>query len=165
MIRVVVDDLAFCATDAILRPADAALEPITPAVARLDSFGGETFRRQRRVQSPLEIGAAVVTGAGDLPAEFVIHLVLQDPATPASPAAVRKALVSAWQRAGDWGLRRIAAPLVGAGPGLLGTEESAELLARTFAERRGGAPESLTIVVEREDDRAAAAAVVGRIVP
>ena len=40
MIEVVVDDLAFLEADAILRPADDALAPITPAAARLDQQAG-----------------------------------------------------------------------------------------------------------------------------
>ena len=60
MIRVVVDDLAFIEADAVLRPADAILAPVTPAVSRLDRLAGERFAEQRRVSTGLETGAAVV---------------------------------------------------------------------------------------------------------
>ena len=77
MIRIVVDDLAFLAVDAVLRPTNEALDPITPTLLRLDRAAGEAFQRQRRVHTPLDAGAAVVTGAGDLAADYVVHVVIQ----------------------------------------------------------------------------------------
>ena len=66
MIEVVVDDLAFVEADAILRPADDTLAPLTPAMKRLDLQAGARFATLCQVQSPLDAGAAVVTGGGDL---------------------------------------------------------------------------------------------------
>jgi O-acetyl-ADP-ribose deacetylase (regulator of RNase III) len=77
---------------------------------------------------------------------------------------VRRALLSAWQRAGDWALGVVAAPLVGAGPGQLTIEEAATLLAETFP-RAGAAahPSELRIVVERDDERETVEAILRRI--
>ena len=161
MIDVVVDDLAFVQADAILRPADELLEPATPAVAALDRQAGERFAALRRVSSPRAGGAAVVTGGGDLAAPLVLHVVIRDQSAAAGRDVVRRALVSAWQRAADWGLASVAAPLVGAGAGQLGTEEAAELLVETFPPA-GPTPGRLSIVVDREDDRALVAAIVDR---
>ena len=69
-IRIVVDDLAFVEADAVLRPADASLQALTPAMRRLDEQGGERFAGLRRVGMPLDAGAAVVTGGGELTAPF-----------------------------------------------------------------------------------------------
>ena len=157
-IRVVVDDLAFVEADAVLRPADASLQALTPAMRRLDEQGGARFATLRRVGMPLDAGAAVVTGGGDLAAPFVLHLVLQDPATPASADTVRRALVSAWQRAAEWGLGRVASPPVGVGPGQLSLEEAVALLAQTI--RRDESGLDLTIVVEKDHERETAEAVL-----
>ncbi len=162
MIRVVVDDLAFVAVDAIVRAADETLNPVTPGMSRLDQQAGERFTALRRVQTPLAAGAAVVTGGGDLTAPFVVHVVIRDSAVGADREVVRRALVSAWQRAGDWGLSSVAAPLVGVGIGQLTAEESAQLLADTFTARNGGCPGTLSIVVEREDERELVEAIVQR---
>ena len=164
MIRAVVDDLAFLAVDAVLRPADEHLEPATPAAVHLDSQGGPRFLDQRRLQEPLEAGAAVVTGAGDLAAQFVIHLVVQSRVQPVSRTTVRRALVSAWQRAEAWQLLRVATPLVGAGPGGLPIEEAAGLLAETWRATTdaGNAERSLDIVLEHESERAIVEAIVRR---
>lgn len=162
MITVVVDDLASLQVDAVLRPAGESLEPLTPAASRLDQLGGPRFAEQHRVTSPLEAGAAVVTGGGDLLAPFVIHTVIRDSSRPVATATVRRALVSAWQQAGAWGLGRVAAPPVGAEGGL-GLEQAVALLVETFPESGSGEhPTELCIVVERQEDRETVEAILRR---
>ena len=92
VITVIVDDLAFLAVDAVVRPADESLAPLTSEGSRLDRLAGEGFAAQRRVTSPLQAGAAVVTGGGDLAAPYVLHAVIRDPQTPVDRATVRRAL-------------------------------------------------------------------------
>jgi O-acetyl-ADP-ribose deacetylase (regulator of RNase III) len=164
VIRVVVDDLAFIEADAVVRPADAVLAPVTPGASRLDRLAGERFAQQRRVTTGLEAGAAVVTGGGDLSAPYVLHVVIRDERSEAGREVVRRALLSAWHRARDWGLAVVAAPLVGMGAGQLSLEEAATLLAETFP-RTGEAehPAQLCIVVEREDERETVEAIVRRL--
>ena len=161
MIRVAVDDLAFLPVDAVVRPADDVLDPVTPGASRLDQLAGGEFVRQRRVQVPLGAGAAVVTAAGELPAKFVLHVVIRSPERATGADTVRRALTSAWQRAADWGLRTVAAPLVGTGPGALETETAASLLVETFLQRPADSLE-LCIVVETENDRRLVEAVIAR---
>jgi O-acetyl-ADP-ribose deacetylase (regulator of RNase III) len=167
VIVVVVDDLAFLAVDAVLRPADETLDPVASVSSRLDRLAGSAFAAERRIQSALEVGSAVVTGAGDLSAQFVIHAVIRGAHTNVTRDSVVRALTSAWQRAATWGLERIAGPPIGAGAGQLGLAEAAELMARTFAEhcRTGRPPTALHIVVEREDERAIIEAAIQRVEP
>jgi O-acetyl-ADP-ribose deacetylase (regulator of RNase III) len=162
VIQVVVDDLALIAADAVLRPADETLSPITETISRLDQQAGARFAEQRRLSAPLKAGAAVVTASGDLPAPFVLHAVIRDPEARVSREVVRRALVSAWERATDWELGVIATPLVGAGADQLTTEEAATLLAETFPDGVGGCPFELRIVVERDADRDLVEAIVRR---
>lgn len=163
MIHVVVEDLALTRVDAVVRPADESLDPITPAMTRLDEQAGPRFAEQRRVNAPLKAGAAVVTGGGDLAAPFVLHVVIRDRDSPIGREVVRRALVSAWQRATDWDLETIATPLVGAGSGELSIEEAAALLAETFPAGPGVCPAELHIVVEQAADRDRVEAIVRRI--
>jgi O-acetyl-ADP-ribose deacetylase (regulator of RNase III) len=153
VIRVVAGDLAQEAVDAVLRPADADLAPVGPAAARLDALGGARFASQRRTATPLEAGAAVVTGGGDLAAGYVLHVVIADERGPAPREKVRRALVSAWQRAGDWGLRRLAAPLLGLADGRLTLDESATLLLETFPRAVDGSALELVIVTDTARER------------
>jgi O-acetyl-ADP-ribose deacetylase (regulator of RNase III) len=163
VIRVVVGELAHEAVDAVLRPADATLAPVGDAAARLDQLGGGGFAAQRRAATPLEAGAAVVTGGGALTAGFVLHVVVADERGAAGPEQIRRALVSAWQRAGDWGLLRVAAPSLVGGNGQLTVEASATLLVETFPgpEGRPAAPE-LRIVVDSAAQREIVEGIVRR---
>jgi O-acetyl-ADP-ribose deacetylase (regulator of RNase III) len=163
VILVIVDDLATITADAVLRPADESLGPVTPAMSKLDEHAGPRFAEQRRLTTPLKAGAAVVTGGGDLTAPYVLHVVIRDPDSGVGREVVRRALVSAWQRATDWELSTIAAPLVGAGAGQLSVEEAATLLAETFPAEQTGCPTELHIVVEREADREQVEAIIRRI--
>jgi O-acetyl-ADP-ribose deacetylase (regulator of RNase III) len=164
VIEVVVDDLAFLPVDAVIRPANEQLDPVTPAMSRLDAQAGERFATQRRIQIPLDIGAAVVTGAGDLAAKFVIHAVVQSRLAGTSRESIRRALLSSWQRASDWELGVIAMPLVGTGAGQLSLEEAAVVLTETLHEHRvhSPLPSPVQVVLEHESDRAQVEAVVAR---
>ena len=164
MIQVVVDDLARIQADAVLRPADENLSPLTEAISRLDQEAGARFAEQRRLSAPLKAGAAVVTGSGDLPAPFVLHAIIRDPEVGTGREVIRRALQSAWERASDWELGVIATPLVGTGAGQLSLEEAAKLLADTFPEKSSGCPFELRIVVERDADRELVEAIVRRSV-
>ena len=163
MINVIVDDLALTLADAILRPADESLNPTSPAIASLDERAGPRFAEQRRVATPLKAGAAVVTGSGDLAAPFVLHVVVRDQESKTGREVVRRALVSAWQRATDWELGTIATPLVGADSGQLTMEEAATLLAETFPAEPKRFPTELRIVVDRDAERVLVEAIVRRI--
>jgi O-acetyl-ADP-ribose deacetylase (regulator of RNase III) len=154
LIRIIVDDLAFLEVDAVVRPADQVLEPASSSAARMDHMAGEEFIRQCRVSSPLEVGSAVVTGSGELAAGYVIHLVIKGDEINAGRDTVERALQSAWHRANEWQLARVATPLVGAGVGQLTLEDAAGLLKHTLAKRPQTAyPSEVQVVLDREHDR------------
>jgi O-acetyl-ADP-ribose deacetylase (regulator of RNase III) len=161
VIQVIVDDLALIQADAVIRPTDETLNPLSEATSRLDQKAGPRFAEQRRLSASLKAGAAVVTGSGDLPAPFVLHVVIRDADSGIRRDVVRRALQSAWERAKDWELGIIAAPLVGAGE--LSLEEAATLMAETFPPGDRGCPFELNIVVERESDRELVEAIVRRM--
>lgn len=157
MIRLTDIDLARLEVDAVVRAADDLLEPVGPASEALDRDGGDALRALRRVQAPLDVGSAVITGAGDLAAEFVLHIVIQGEARTASRDTVRRALTSAWHRAEGWQLTHVAAPLAGLGGLVLSPEEAAVTLVETFRDRplTTGFPAELSIVVASEAERGA----------
>jgi O-acetyl-ADP-ribose deacetylase (regulator of RNase III) len=165
MIEVVVDDLAFMKVDAVLRPSSDTLDPVASVSSRMDRLAGPTFASERQVHSALEVGSAVVTGAGELSAQFVIHAVIRGEQANATHDSVRRALTSAWQRAAAWGMERVAGPPVGAGAGQLGLADAAELMAQTFADhcRSGRPPTALQIVADREEERAIIEAAIQRV--
>ncbi len=156
MIRVVVDDLAFVPADAVVRPSTASLEPTSKTLRRLEQIGGPTFWRQLEASQTLDVGAAVVTGAGELAADLVIHAVIMSPTEPVTTGGVRRALVSVLQRAMDWKLGRVTMPLLGTGAGNKSREDAAQIMADVFAVELQAVtyPQEVCIVVDTEEDRA-----------
>lgn len=157
MIRLTETGLAQLKVNAVVRAADENLEPVGSASEALDREAGESFRQLRRVQAPLDVGSAVITGAGDLAAEFVLHIVIQGQERAASRDTVRRALTSAWHRAEGWELNLVAAPLAGLGGATLSPEEAAVTLVETFRDRprTTGFPAELHIVVASPAERGA----------
>ena len=156
MIRVVVDDLAFHASDAIVRPATARLDATTPVVRRLEQIGGPDFQRRLRVQRDLAVGAAVVTGAGgDLAAEFIIHAVIQSDTEPATASSVRRAWQSALERATDWGFARLSTPPLGTGAGNLTLEDASDIMMSVLRAHwlLAAYPAEVAVVVETPTER------------
>ena len=152
MIAIRTDDLAFVAADAIARPVNAELRATTPLMRRLEEAGGEALSRHLRVNEPLAVGSAVVTPAGALGVELLIHGVISSDTEPASRTSVRQAVSSALQRAADWGIEHLALAPFGLGAGNLDVEESAEVLAEAVRRHRESAthPTAITVVVETE---------------
>jgi len=165
VIRVAVDDLAFLEADAVIRPTTAALDPLTPSLRRLEQVGGPTFWDQLAVQQELAVGSAVVTGAGNLAADFVIHAVISNAQNPVTAGSVRHALISVLQRAVDWQLRRLAIPPMGTGAGNLELEDSAQVMVETLGRAMVTAvyPEEVYIVVESEPERGVFEAYLRRL--
>jgi len=160
VIQVIEGVLADLAVHAVVRAADDTLQPLGPVSAALDAAAGTRGADQRRSTAPLEVGAAVITGAGDLSAEFILHLVLQGEGRPASADTVHRALDSAWHRAEGWQLPSVAAALSGL---LLPDEEAARLLVETFHDRPGttGFPSDLYVLIDRPEQRGAVTAWLG----
>ena len=156
MIRVVVDDIAFVSTDAVLRPTTAELEPTTGSLRHLERVAGEFFRSQIPMHTELAVGSAVVTDAGDLSADMVIHAVVRSSETPVTGASVRQALISALQRASDWEIARLATPPIGTGAGNLLMEEAARIMVDVLVQAMSSTafPRDVYVVVESEEDKA-----------
>lgn len=150
MIEVRTDDLAFVSAGAIARPVDAELRATTPLMRRLEVAGGETLARHLRVHEPLAVGSAVVTPAGALGVELLIHGVVSSETEPVSRTSVRQAVSSALQRAADWGIEHLAIAPFGIGAGNLDVEESAEVIADAVRHHRLTTkhPMTITVVVE-----------------
>src|ERR1044072_7268592 len=123
MIRVVVDDLASFAADALVRPATTRLDPTAAALRRLEIVGGQEFQTRIRLSRELAVGAAVVTAAGgDLPGEVVIPAVLRAEAERVARGSGARAWLSTLHRAREWDFPHVSAPPLGTGAGNLTLE-------------------------------------------
>jgi O-acetyl-ADP-ribose deacetylase (regulator of RNase III) len=152
LIEVRVDDLAFFEGDAIVRPVNSMLQATTPVMRRLEQAAGPGFPAVVRLTQPLPVGAAVVTGAGDLPVEFLVHGVVSSPEERVTRATVRLALLSAMQRAVAFEIKNVAVAPFGLGAGNLDVDDSADVMIGVLTEhmRRSAFPASVVIIAESE---------------
>ena len=164
MIHVRIDDLAFFEGEAILRPVNEDLGATTPLMRRLEVAAGPKLHEQMRVQEPLPVGAAVVTGAGELGVELLVHGVVMSATEPVSRDSVRRALTSALQRVEAWEIKDVAIAPFGLGAGNLEIEESAEIMMTVIDQHMRGSrfPEHVTLFAETPDEERVLVAAVRR---
>jgi O-acetyl-ADP-ribose deacetylase (regulator of RNase III) len=157
VIEVRVEDLAFYSGNAIIRPATATLGATTPLLRRLELAGGATLLDQLKLFEPLPVGAAVVTAAGALPVELLVHAIVSSPTERVTRDGVRRAFRSALERARDWQLAEVAVPPLGLGAGNLELEVSAEVMADELVRhiRMADYPKHVTLVAETPDEASA----------
>lgn len=164
MIRVRIDDLAFFDGEAIVRPVNEDLGATTPLLRRLELAAGAQLQDQIRLHEPLPVGAAVVTPAGELHAQLLVHAVVMSRTERVSADSVRRALASALQRVESWQIRQVAIPPFGLGAGNLDVDESASIMISVLAQHLGVAnyPEDITLVAETPDEERALSAALRR---
>jgi O-acetyl-ADP-ribose deacetylase (regulator of RNase III) len=165
VIHVVMGDLASVAADAVARPATTRLEPLTPALQRLDDAAGPKFIEQRRVRHELPPGAAVVTGGGDLAAEYVVHLVLGAAADTATTDTLARALDAALWQCTQWHISTLACPVPAAGN--LASDAAARILIEAVQGhmRRADHPATVLIVTANDAEHDLVSARIGKDEP
>ncbi len=151
-IEIRVDDLAFFEGEAIARPVNAMLGATTPIMRKLERAAGSDFADKVRPREPLPVGAAVVTNAGELQVELMVHGVVSSDDEPVTRDTVRLALMSALQRAVAFQIRELAVAPFGLGAGNLDIEDSAEVMLDVMAAhmKHAGYPTSIIIFAETE---------------
>jgi O-acetyl-ADP-ribose deacetylase (regulator of RNase III) len=127
-IRVDEGDLTELAVGAIVSPANTRLEPGGGVAEAIREKGGPSIQEECDRIGPIELGEAVPTGAGCLPAAVVIHAATAEPGGETREADLRSATRRALEVARDRGLRSVALPALGAGVGGLPLQRCAELM-------------------------------------
>jgi len=152
MIDVRIDDLAFYEGEAIARPVNAMLGATTPVMRKLERAAGAEFAEKARPREPLPVGAAVVTNAGELPVELMIHGVVSSKDEPVTRDTVRLAMMSALQRAVAFQVRELAIAPFGLGAGNLDIEDSAEVMIDVVSAhmKRASYPTTILFFAETE---------------
>jgi O-acetyl-ADP-ribose deacetylase (regulator of RNase III) len=152
MIRVVLGVLHEQETEGILRPIRSDLDPATAASRDVSEAAGASMNDKFEQVGSIPLGGAIITPAGDLTADFVIHAVVSSPDEPESPSSVQKALRNSLRRAVDLGLESLALPPLGAGAGQLDAEGCALAMLEVvfFHLDEGQPPQDVRIIVGSE---------------
>jgi len=141
-IRVAQGDITEFEGDAIVNAANNWLKLGAGVAGAIRRRGGPSIQEECDRIGPIEVGQAVITGAGDLPARYVIHAAVMGD-EPASYESVRSATRAALELARDRGLKTVAFPLLGTGVGGLDRER----VARIMVEEIKRAPDDLEVTL------------------
>jgi O-acetyl-ADP-ribose deacetylase (regulator of RNase III) len=113
--------------DAIVNAANNRLllgAGVAGAIARA---GGPSIQRECDAHGPIRVGEAAITGAGDLPARYVIHAAAMGD-EPASRRSIQSATRHSLELAERARVRSIAFPILASGVAGFPLEEAARLM-------------------------------------
>lgn len=112
--------------------------------------GGAQIERDAMAQGPVDPGEAVITGAGALPARFVIHAAVMGQDLRTDARLIRAATLSSLSLAVEHALASIAFPALGTGVGGFPLDECARVMigaVREHAKSGAQAPQDVRFVL------------------
>jgi O-acetyl-ADP-ribose deacetylase (regulator of RNase III) len=116
-IEVLQADITTLEVDAIANAANTDLKHGGGVAGAISRAGGPSIQRESDEAAPIDIGAAVVTGAGEMPSRWVIHAATMELGGPTSEKAIRDATRNTLRVAEEIGARSIALVAFGTGVG------------------------------------------------
>ncbi len=132
-IAVVRDDITEQRVDAVVNAANTELWLGAGVAGAIRARGGPRIQEECDQHGPVPLGEAAVTGAGRLPARWVIHAAGMTPGGTVSADSLARATRSALRRAHERGCSSLAFPAIGTGVGGFPLRECAEIMLRETA--------------------------------
>ena len=162
-VEVVEGDITKLKLDAITNAANTDLRHGGGVAGAISRAGGPSIQAESDGLAPIELGAAVATGGGDLPARWVIHAATMHLGGPTSAEAIRAATASALRVADELGARSLALVAFGTGVGGFPLDDAARIEAEEVRRHLGGETglERVVFCVFGEPARAAFERAVG----
>jgi O-acetyl-ADP-ribose deacetylase (regulator of RNase III) len=127
-LEVVDGDIAALEVDAVANAANDHLWMGAGVAGALKRAGGEEIEREAIAKGPIPIGDAVATGAGRLPARWVIHGAVMGQDLRTNADLVEMTTRSVLRVADDLGAESLALPAFGTGVGGFPLDECARLM-------------------------------------
>jgi O-acetyl-ADP-ribose deacetylase len=156
-LEVVDGDITQLEVDAVANAANTHLRHGGGVAAAIARAAGPELERESRERAPIELGGAVETTAGDLPARWVLHAATMEPGGPTSADVIRRATASTLRRADELGARSLALVAFGTGVGGFPLDQAARIeveeVRRHLSE--GGALERVVFAVRGDQARQA----------
>ena len=114
--------------------------------------GGDVIQQAAMAASPIAVGAAIVTTAGQLPAKHVIHVpTMEEPGMKIGAENVRRAARAALIAADRNHFKTIAIPGIGTDLGDVPVDEAARAIVEEIRAHRRPNPETIYLVDTSED--------------
>jgi O-acetyl-ADP-ribose deacetylase (regulator of RNase III) len=120
-------DITKLEVDAISNAANTDLRHGGGVAGAIVRAGGRAIQDESDRIAPIQIGEAVATGAGDLPARWVIHAATMRLGGPTSAEAIRSATASTLRVADELGAHSLGLVAFGTGVGGFPVDEAARI--------------------------------------
>jgi O-acetyl-ADP-ribose deacetylase len=140
--------------DAIANAANTRLMHGGGVAGAISRAGGPSVQRESDERAPIGLGEAVATGAGDMPARWVIHAATMELGGPTSGPIIEQATRSTLELAEELGCRSLALVAFGTGVGGFPLDEAARLMAGVAREHEGELERIVFAVHGAEAERA-----------
>lgn len=115
--------------------------------------GGPSIQEELKDLAPVAVGEAVVSGAGEMKADYIIHAVGPKFQEQDEEAKLRKTMVSVLKRAEEKGIKRLAFPPMGSGFYGIPPELCANVMLETIKEHLNGSTNLDEVIICTPDTR------------
>jgi O-acetyl-ADP-ribose deacetylase len=143
-LEVVDGDITALEVDAIANAANNHLWMGSGVAGAIKRAGGDEIEREAVAKGPIEVGDAVATAAGRLPARWVVHGAVMGQDLQTNADLVRRTTESCLRVADELGAESVALPAFGTGVGGFRLDECARVMVDAV---RAYEPSSLKRVV------------------
>jgi O-acetyl-ADP-ribose deacetylase (regulator of RNase III) len=127
VVEVLDTDITTLEVDAIANAANTRLLHGGGVAGAIVRAGGQTIQDESDRKAPVALGEAVATGAGSLPARWVIHAATMQLGGPTSADIIRRATAATLWKAEELNARSLALVAFGTGVGGFPLDEAAEI--------------------------------------
>ncbi len=128
LLKSIIGDITNLSFDAIINAANNELWMRSGVAGVIKRKGGASIEDEALAMAPIPVGEAVVTGAGQLPARYVIHAAVMGQDLVTDVGKVRSAVRNALFRAEELNLKSVAFPALGTGVGGLELDQAARVM-------------------------------------
>jgi O-acetyl-ADP-ribose deacetylase (regulator of RNase III) len=141
-------DISQARVDAVVNAANNHLWMGSGVAGALKRAGGVEIEREAVAKGPVAIGEAVVTGAGALPAKYVVHAAVMGQDLRTDQVKIRNATRNALEQARELNISSIAFPALGTGVGGFPADLAAHaMIGECVSFINGGSASSLRRIV------------------
>jgi len=158
-LEVIAGDVTKLEVDAIANAANTQLQHGGGVAAAISRAGGPEVQRESNEKAPIDLGEAVETTAGEMPAKYVIHAATMELGGPTSAEIIERATRSTLAKANELGCRSLALVAFGTGVGGFPLDEAARLMVGAAREHEGSLERIVFAVRGEEAERAFDAAL------
>ena len=155
-------DIASLEVDALANAANDRLWMGAGVAGALKRAGGEEIEREAVAKGPISVGEAVATGAGSLPARWVVHGAVMGQDLRTNADLVRRTTASCLRVADELGAASLALPAFGTGVGGFPLDECARLMVTAVREHRPATLDRIVFAVFGDDAERAFRAALER---